>query len=58
MLAPPMSESVFQEVEEDAEINWRWSLPVRSLHFSKGNSNKALSVYFFLIPSHQKKYEL
>lgn len=53
-----MSESVFQEVEEDAEINWRWSLPVRRLHFSKGNSNKALSVYFFLIPSHQKKYEL
>lgn len=44
-----MSVSIFQAGGgEDAEINLRWLLPVRSLHFNKGNISKvlSLSVYF------------
>lgn len=41
-ISPLMSESLFQAVGEDAEIHLRWLLPVRSLHFSKGNINRAL----------------
>lgn len=54
LIGPLMSESVFQAVGEDAEINLRWPLPVRSLHFSKGNINRA-SFECLICPNHPKK---
>lgn len=52
---PLMSESVFQAMGEDAEINLRWPLPARSLHFSKGNTYRVLleclAAISFLVPA-------
>lgn len=55
-VGPPMSESVFQAVGEGADVNLRWPLPVRSLHFSKGNIIRALCECPNAVssPSHQR----
>lgn len=49
------SESVFQARGEGADTNLKWTLPVRSLHFSKGNISRALfecpTAISFLLPA-------
>lgn len=54
-IGPLLSESVSQTVGEGAEIHLGWPLPVKSLHFNKGNTNRALfeclNAISFLIPA-------